>query len=604
MIKKTLLAMIVGAGTLSFLGAADIVALCIGNDDYVRDEDKLDTPVADAQLMKLALEALPGGADVKLLTDASRVDIVIALNELKERARGAKLALVFYSGHGMDGQPRGYQNEDTFLLPVEAVIPTEDHLAASAVGLREVLAALKDCPVTARAVILDCCRTGAPKATGALVAGGTKNFGQLDERVKVALGKAVVPEATLVAFAASPGRKAAAYLREQDSNSPFTAFLAKELGSGAGNFRDLVEAAAEKTELATERRQMPYVSYSGATSAIKQIVFRNTATADAETSLGNSAQMEALKAQLAAAEKAREEAERKAAMLPAPPAPSTGTTMPSPAPASVPLVPDNLTPHRSNTPPGEVTVMEVPPFTARYAVDPKAKSRKFPVLKLLSSKGNDIIDTNKWVQENGIESPFLRYDKWPSTLPVKAGSLKLEHAFRDESTGYAIYGEISLGGPLLTLWNPDFSALVAQFDFSNFRKAPKVAPGSEHEVNQETSFASVVDGVLYVSHAHGGYAENSMGMNGYVTAIDLATRKILWRSAPLVTNTENFFVMGDGIITGYGFTAEKDYLYVLDRHTGKTVTKTLLKSGPSHMDLIDGILHVRTYDTDYQFKVQ
>lgn len=312
--------------------AADIVALCIGNDAYIREEDVLDTPVADARLMKQALEALPGGADVTLLTDASRADIVIALNALKERARGAKLALVFYSGHGMDGQPRGYQNEDTFLLPVEAVIPSEDHLAVSAVGLREVLAALKDCPVTARAVILDCCRTGAPKATGALVAGGTKNFGQLDERVKVALGKAVVPDATLVAFAASPGRKAASFLSEQDANSPFTMFLAEQLGTGAGNLRDLVEAAAEKTEFATERRQVPYVTYNGATSAIKQIVFRETAVPTV-TPPGNSAEMEALKAQLAAEKKAREEAERKAAMAnqPAPVTPASVPVVPSPA---------------------------------------------------------------------------------------------------------------------------------------------------------------------------------------------------------------------------------------------------------------------------------
>jgi len=297
--------------------ARDIVALCIGNDAYVRDEDKLDTPVADARLMKQALEALPGGADVKLLTDASRADIVIALNALKERARGAKLALVFYSGHGMDGQPTGYATEDTFLLPVEAVIPSEDHLAVSAVGLREVLAALKECPVTARAVILDCCRTGAPKAVGALVAGGTKNFGQLDERVKVALGKAVVPDATLVAFAASPGRKAAAFLNTSDKNSPFTAFLAAQLGSGAGNLRDLVEAAAEQTERATERRQVPYVTYSGATSAIRQIVFRETAVAPvAVTPPGMSeAEVAALKAQLAAEKKAREEAERRAAQM-------------------------------------------------------------------------------------------------------------------------------------------------------------------------------------------------------------------------------------------------------------------------------------------------
>jgi formylglycine-generating enzyme required for sulfatase activity len=193
------------------------------------------------------------------------------------------------------------------------------------VGLREVLAALKDCPVTARAVILDCCRTGAPKATGALVAGGTKNFGQLDERVKVALGKAVVPDATLVAFAASPGRKAASFLSEQDANSPFTKFLAEQLGSGAGNLRDLVEAAAEKTEVATERRQVPYVSYNGATSAIKEIVFREMAVQVPQIPSvpGKSAEMAALKAQLAAAEKAREEAERKAAAMSTTPVPVT-----------------------------------------------------------------------------------------------------------------------------------------------------------------------------------------------------------------------------------------------------------------------------------------
>lgn len=255
--------------------AADIVALCIGNDAYLAPEDTLDTPVADALLMKQALEALPGGADVKLLTDASRSEIVIALNELKARSVGAKLALVFYSGHGMDGQPRGYENPDTFLIPVEAQIPDEDHLAASAVGLREVLADLQGCKVTARAVILDCCRTGAPKAAGALIAGGVKNFGQLDKRVIASLGKAVVPDATLVAFAASPGRKAAAYLHEQDKNSPFTKFLAEQLGSSFGNLRDLVEAAAEQTELATAGSQVPYVRYDGAASAIKKIVFRD-----------------------------------------------------------------------------------------------------------------------------------------------------------------------------------------------------------------------------------------------------------------------------------------------------------------------------------------
>jgi formylglycine-generating enzyme required for sulfatase activity/uncharacterized caspase-like protein len=255
--------------------AADIVALVIGNNAYQRVEDQLDTPVNDAQLMKRTLEALPGGADVKLLTDATKEDIQIALNALKVRAQGAKLALVFYSGHGMDGQPDGFPTEDTFLLPVDATIPDVNYLDTRAVSLSSVLTALKNAPVTARAVFLDCCRSGAPRATAAL-ASNTKNFGDIDERVKAALGKAVVPDATLVAFAASPGRKAAAFLSESDENSPFTKFLTDELATGTGNLRDLVEAAAETTEVRTGKRQVPYVTYTGAASAIRQIVFRTS----------------------------------------------------------------------------------------------------------------------------------------------------------------------------------------------------------------------------------------------------------------------------------------------------------------------------------------
>lgn len=289
--------------------AKDIVALCIGNDAYKRAEDVLDTPVADATLMKQTFEALPGGADVILLTDANREGIVIALNSLAQKSKGAKLVVVYYSGHGLEGQPDGFNKPETFLLPVEAEIPDVNYLPTRAVGLQVVLEALQKCPVTARAVILDCCRHGAPKATSAL-AGSTKSFGDIDESVKTALGSAVLPEATLVAFATSPGRKAAAFLKQSDTNSPFTRFLSESLQTGVGNLRDLVEVAAERTEEATGRRQVPYVTYTGAASAIRQIVFRKSVAPGLLTTPGNSLDMAAMRAHLAAAEKARQEALR------------------------------------------------------------------------------------------------------------------------------------------------------------------------------------------------------------------------------------------------------------------------------------------------------
>ncbi len=255
--------------------AADILALCIGNNNYTRVEDQLDTPVNDATLMKSTLEKLPGGADVILVTDATKEKMELALNSFKAKATNeqVKLALFYYSGHGVEDQPEGFTQSETFLLPTDAVIEDVNQLTTRAVSVSSVLERLKAMKTTVRAVLLDCCRSGAPKATGAL-AGKTKSFSSLDDRVKQSLGKAVVPDATLVAFAASPGRKAAAFLSESDANSPFTTFVSQQLLTSTKNLRDLVEDAAEITEKRTERLQVPFVNYVGAPSAIRQLVFR------------------------------------------------------------------------------------------------------------------------------------------------------------------------------------------------------------------------------------------------------------------------------------------------------------------------------------------
>lgn len=258
---------------------AEILALCIGNNAYLRPEDQLDTPINDAQLMKRSLERLPGGADVLLVTDGTKEAIDMQLNAFKAKAsaRPYKLAFFYYSGHGVEDQPLGFEKPETFLLPTDAIIEDVNQLPTRAIALSSILQRLNEMKTTVRAVVLDCCRDGAPKAAGAL-AGASKSIGSgLDERVKAALGKAVVPDATLIAFAASPGRRAAAFLTESDSNSPFTYLLSLQLTTGTGNLRDLVESAAELTEIRTEKRQVPYVNYVGAASSIRQITFRTKA---------------------------------------------------------------------------------------------------------------------------------------------------------------------------------------------------------------------------------------------------------------------------------------------------------------------------------------
>lgn len=263
---------LLSACSLCFVGhlaAADIVALCIGNNAYVTPEDVLDTPVNDARLMHQTLRAVPGvqAADIVLLEDAKRSQITLALRQFKARAEGAKLALIFYSGHGVEDTPTGYDRAETFLLPVDAVIDSADDLPDKAVPLKTVLEALEGTRGAARGVILDCCRSGAPGATKSLARAG-KNLSALDESVKKALGGAILPEGTLIAFAASPGRKAAAFLTEADTNSPFTRFISEQMSSQGGDLFSIVNAASRITKQRTEMRQVPHVELRGDASLI------------------------------------------------------------------------------------------------------------------------------------------------------------------------------------------------------------------------------------------------------------------------------------------------------------------------------------------------
>lgn len=120
---------------------------------------------------------------------------------------------------------------------------------------------------------------------------------------------------------------------------------------------------------------------------------------------------------------------------------------------------------------------------------------------------------------------------------------------------------------------------------------------------QKIKYAFQTGDTLYVAHGGSGYARESLGRTAYVTAIEVRGLKPLWHSAPLVSNAKNFEVVGEYLITGYGFTEEPDFLYLLRRRDGEAVEKIPLKSGPSYLIRRDDQLYVRTYNTDYIFQL-
>lgn len=134
------------------------------------------------------------------------------------------------------------------------------------------------------------------------------------------------------------------------------------------------------------------------------------------------------------------------------------------------------------------------------------------------------------------------------------------------------------------------------YDFRRYALPPRVAPGEREFLYEQVVFAKEAAGVLYTATAHSTYARSSYGRNAYLNAVDLETKKLRWRSPALVANAGNFVLLGDTIVAGYGFTSEPDYLYAIDRRTGRVQGRLLLPSSPERIARHGNVLTVDTYD--------
>lgn len=113
--------------------------------------------------------------------------------------------------------------------------------------------------------------------------------------------------------------------------------------------------------------------------------------------------------------------------------------------------------------------------------------------------------------------------------------------------------------------------------------------------------AYLKDGIFYGASVANGYAQPN---TCFMFAYDLENEKLLWRSADQSYNSMNFVVDGDVLICGYGFTAEPDYLYQINRNTGEIIDRLLLKKMPDLIVEQDGKLYVHTYSYNYVINIE
>lgn len=214
----------------------------------------------------------------------------------------------------------------------------------------------------------------------------------------------------------------------------------------------------------------------------------------------------------------------------------------------------------------------------------------------VSARPNQITDEDAWFEKNGLELPVFEVGNLPSGIPESYLGKPLIQAIHGSDSTLLLYGPDLSGGRFLIAMDGKTGTFKYGYDFANFE--------GEGSMEQRLRWAVEKGGVLYVSHAHSGYAKDSGGKNAYLTALDVKTGQILWRSRALVANAWTFAVLDAGIVSGYGFTAEPDFLYLIDRENGAVLTKAKLKSGPEHILVQDGKIYVRSYDTDSVFELR
>jgi hypothetical protein len=241
---------------------------------------------------------------------------------------------------------------------------------------------------------------------------------------------------------------------------------------------------------------------------------------------------------------------------------------------------------------------------------PSAASGKAPAsgprLAIVSSKRNQITDEEAWFAANDLKLPLYRVTdassaslpELPPNVPTSYKGNLLIKAIRQDKTITLIYGKDYASGRYLIAMDKESGKFRYGFDFINYTQSPEYDAKDRDFVFQSTEWAVEEGNTIYVSHNHLTYARSSRGKNAYITAIDTRTNRVLWRSQPLVSNANNFEVINDLIVCGYGFTAEPDFLYLLDKKTGDVKQQLAVKSKADYIIHKNNKIYVRMYDTD------
>ncbi len=220
---------------------SDRIALVIGNGAY-RNIARLANPAADARAVAASLRTL--GFDVVDGFDLDRRGMDEKIVAFLRGVPSAKVALVFYAGHGVQIDGRNY------LVPVDVNKIARATLSFELVDMDRVLSGLDD-ESRANIVLLDACRDDP------LTSRSTSDRGLAADRGGLA-GYSNVASGMLIGFATSPGKTAN---DGEGGHSPFTTALLKHMQAPV-EVNEMLRQVRVDVFNDTKKQQLPWANSS------------------------------------------------------------------------------------------------------------------------------------------------------------------------------------------------------------------------------------------------------------------------------------------------------------------------------------------------------
>lgn len=215
------------------------VALIMGVGDYATLPD-LPNPRKDALALSGSLQKL--GFEVIQGVDLNRDQFEARIDTFAERLEGADVALLYYSGHGVQRDGVNY------LLPTDANIKTAEDLDLDGLHLEYILSRMYK-ETSMNLVFLDACRNN--PFSKQLLDGRSQGAGDIFR----GLAPMRADAGTLIAFATEPDNVA---YDGGGENSPFTAAILRHIGSPDISISDMMVDVRRDVIRETDGLQIPW----------------------------------------------------------------------------------------------------------------------------------------------------------------------------------------------------------------------------------------------------------------------------------------------------------------------------------------------------------